>query len=69
MRRLDHDVAARVRDAVLRLAELDLGDVRTRQGREGEWRLRVGQYRVLFGRDQASRQIVILRVLPRGRAH
>ena len=34
-----------------------------------ELRLRVGDWRVRFRRDTAQRQLVILRVLPRGRAY
>jgi mRNA-degrading endonuclease RelE of RelBE toxin-antitoxin system len=34
-----------------------------------EHRLRVGDWQVRFRRDVDSRQLVILRVLPRGRAY
>jgi mRNA interferase RelE/StbE len=34
-----------------------------------EWRLRVGDWRVRFDRDDEARVIVVLRVLPRGRAY
>ena len=34
-----------------------------------EHRLRVGDWRVRFRREVGARQIVILRVLPRGRAY
>lgn len=43
------------------------GDVR-RLSRD-EWRLRVGDWRIRFGRDEDARVIVVLRVLPRGRAY
>jgi mRNA-degrading endonuclease RelE of RelBE toxin-antitoxin system len=32
-------------------------------------RLRVGDWRVRFERDASAREIVVLRVLPRGRAY
>jgi mRNA-degrading endonuclease RelE of RelBE toxin-antitoxin system len=34
-----------------------------------EWRLRVGDWRVRFAFDDQQRVIVVLRVLPRGRAY
>lgn len=34
-----------------------------------EWRLRVGEWRVRFAVDAASSAVVILRILPRGRAY
>ena len=34
-----------------------------------ELRLRVGDWRVRFERDAEKREIVVLRVLPRGRAY
>jgi mRNA-degrading endonuclease RelE of RelBE toxin-antitoxin system len=34
-----------------------------------EWRLRVGDWRVRFDRDDEAQAIVVLRVLPRGRAY
>jgi mRNA interferase RelE/StbE len=34
----------------------------------GEWRLRVGDWRVRFDRDDEARVIVVLRILSRGRA-
>jgi mRNA-degrading endonuclease RelE of RelBE toxin-antitoxin system len=43
-------------------------DIRKLTGVE-EYRLREGDWRVRFRREDASRQFVILRVLPRGRAY
>ena len=34
-----------------------------------QWRLRVGAWRVRFNRDPEARTVLILRVLPRGRAY
>lgn len=38
-------------------------------GRDDEWRLRVGDWRVRFTRNSDTRTVLILRVLPRGRAY
>jgi len=70
MRRLGRQVAARVRAAVLELAEADRGDVKRLRGAlPPEWRLRVGDWRVRFQYDYDTRTIHVLRVLPRGRAY
>lgn len=45
------------------------GDVRPLQGRPREWRLRIGDWRVIFTYDDETTAIVILAVLPRGRAY
>jgi mRNA interferase RelE/StbE len=59
----------RVLDAIDRLcAEDAAGDVRRLAGRP-EFRLRVGDWRVLFVRDDERRAVRVLRVLPRGRAY
>jgi mRNA interferase RelE/StbE len=68
-RRLDPPVRRRVYDALERLVgEHATGDVIRLKGSD-EWRLRVGDWRVLFRRDPAARVILVLRVLPRGRAY
>lgn len=69
MRRLDPPVRRRVYDALDRLVgEHPTGDVIRLTG-SAEWRLRVGDWRVLFGRYPDARVIRVLRVLPRGRAY
>jgi mRNA interferase RelE/StbE len=69
LRRLDPPVMRRVLDAIDRLcAEDAAGDVRRLAGRP-EFRLRVGDWRVLFVRDDERRAVRVLRVLPRGRAY
>ena len=39
------------------------------RGKLNEWRLRVGDWRIRFGLDADTETVVILRVLPRGRAY
>jgi mRNA interferase RelE/StbE len=50
-------------------ADPQRGDVRKLHGRGNEWRLRVGDWRVTFEYDDAAQVIVVLRVVPRGRAY
>lgn len=44
-------------------------DIRKLAGRNNEWRLRVGDWRVRFILDSDTNTINILRILPRGRAY
>jgi mRNA interferase RelE/StbE len=67
LKRLDPEQASRIRAAVARLAATGQGDVRRLQGRDREWRLRVGSWRVRF--RYAAKTIIVLRVLPRGKAY
>lgn len=69
LRRLDPPVKQRVLTAVAHLAD-DPGaaDLRSLSGRS-ESRLRVGDWRVLLELEPDTRTIVVLRVLPRGRAY
>ena len=69
LKRLDPPVRQRVVDALERLRVDDPGvDVRRLKGSDEE-RLRAGDWRVRFTRDFESRVILVLRVLPRGRAY
>lgn len=68
-RRLDPPVRRRVLAALDRLAVGDPTlDVKRLKG-GAESRLRVGDWRVRFRRDEAARLIVVGHVLPRGRAY
>lgn len=51
------------------IGALPAGDVRRLQGGERLWRLRVGDWRVIFGRRDAERVIDVIAVRPRGRAY
>jgi mRNA interferase RelE/StbE len=68
--RLDRQVRRRVLMALGRLATDPEGTagIRRLSGRAGS-RLRVGDWRVLFELDSATREITVDRVLPRGRAY
>jgi mRNA interferase RelE/StbE len=69
LRRLDPQVRVRAIAAIEQLAANDpRSDVR-KLGGSDEYRLRVGDWRVRFRRDSQSPQILVLRILPRGRAY
>lgn len=66
LRALEAALVRRLIQAVKRYAETGDGDIKKLQGVEREWRLRVGDWRVLFTLDQAAHMLSVLRVLPRG---
>jgi mRNA interferase RelE/StbE len=69
LQRMDRQVAERARAAARRFAETEQGDVRRLHGSDSEWRLRVGDWRVIFEFDDVAQAILVLHVLPRGRAY
>ena len=68
MTRLDRPVAARIHEAMHKLAQTGHGDVKPLQGLN-EYRLRVGTWRVRFTYDTPEAVITVVRVLPRGEAY
>jgi mRNA interferase RelE/StbE len=61
---------ARIRAAINELRNGPTrGDTRKLQGEENIWRLRVGEWRVRFTPDFTEKAILVLRILPRGRAY
>jgi mRNA interferase RelE/StbE len=69
LRRLDPPVRRCILDALDRLvAEPPVGDVVKLTGRD-EWRLRVGDWRVRMRFDGPNGTVVVVRILPRGRAY
>lgn len=68
LRRLDPPVRRRITDALDKIVvDPFAGDIRRLNA--VEWRLRVGDWRVRFALDDQQRVIIVLRVLPRGRAY
>jgi mRNA interferase RelE/StbE len=70
LRRIDPPTRKRILNAITRLAQgAELtGDVKRLRGSH-EYRLRVGDWRVRFERQDQRLVIVIVRILPRGRAY
>jgi mRNA interferase RelE/StbE len=67
--RLDRPLADRILTAIARYADTGEGDVKRLQGTDREWRLRVGDWRVLFTLQQAPRLMLVIRVVARGGAY
>lgn len=66
LRRLGRPDRERLRAAIDALPE---GDIKRLRGVDRLWRLRVGEWRVIFGRRDDERVIDVLAVRPRGRAY
>jgi mRNA interferase RelE/StbE len=66
LRRLGRRDRERIRTAINALPD---GDVKLLRGAERLWRLRVGEWRVIFDRRDDERVIDVLTVSPRGRAY
>lgn len=72
LRRLDRQAAVRIAAAIDRFSQTGEGDVRTIEGRAvqvARYRLRVGEWRVLFDLDEEAGEMIIRRVRPRGSAY
>jgi len=67
--RLSTAMRERVEVAIDRLTLTGRGDVQPLAGVIGEFRLRVGEVRVLFHLDFEAGWLIIDRILPRGRAY
>jgi mRNA interferase RelE/StbE len=68
LRRIQKQEASRIADALERLADDLSGDVKRLTNFTPEYRLRVGQYRVLFEVDNEN-EIVVYRIVHRREAY
>jgi mRNA interferase RelE/StbE len=66
LRKLGRKDRERIRAAIGKLPD---GDIKRLRGPERLWRLRVGEWRVIFDRRAKDQVIDILAVRPRGRAY
>ena len=70
LRALDMDARRRVLTTIEGLRVVPLrGDIKKLKGREDQWRLRVGDWRVIFDIDDTGSVIYIVRILPRKEAY
>jgi mRNA interferase RelE/StbE len=70
LERLDRKTQQRIVTAVDRFAQAGQGDVKRLQGMKEEiFRLRVGEWRVLFSQDETTCLVLILRIHPRSGAY
>ena len=64
---LDWTIRERILDAIERFASTGQGDVKKLAGRPGEFRMRVGDWRIIFCADASG--ILILHVATRGQVY
>lgn len=66
---LDPPVRERIVRILRRFAETGHGDVKSLKGLDDRWRLRVGDWRVLFTFAPDHDALIVLRVVPRDKAY
>ena len=69
LKRLPRRTWERILNAVIRFAETGHGNLIALQGEKDEYRLRVGEWRILFHWETKTDTIHIRRVRPRGSAY
>ncbi|MYC07964.1 MAG: plasmid stabilization protein [Chloroflexi bacterium] len=69
LRRLDRVSATRILNALERLAADRSGDIRRLRGSASEWRLRIGDWRVIFEFDSNDSEILVKRISRRDSAY
>ena len=69
LNRLDPQVRRRVYAALERVTEDPRSGQLSRLVGRPEYKLRVGEWRIIIELDQGARTVVVHRVLPRGRAY
>ena len=63
LRRIDKKAQLRILKAI---KDLPCGDVKKLQGRAEDYRLRVGDYRIIFTKDDEELLIYVIEIAPRG---
>lgn len=66
LKKLDRDTQVRIINAI---NQLPFGDVKKLQGNIDDYRLRVGNYRVVFSKDDENILISIIKIAPRGEVY
>lgn len=66
LQKLDKNMQLRIIKAI---NQLPLGDVKKLQGNTGDYRLRVGNYRIIFSKDDEDLIILIIEIAPRGEVY
>ncbi|MCX8130863.1 MAG: type II toxin-antitoxin system RelE/ParE family toxin [Clostridia bacterium] len=63
LKKLDRNTQIRILNAI---NQLPFGDVKRLQGNTGDYRLRVGSYRIVFSKDDENLIISVIEIAPRG---
>ena len=66
LKKLDRNTQVRIINAI---TQLPFGDVKKLQGNISDYRLRVGNYRIVFSKDDENIMISIIKIAPRGEVY
>ena len=66
LKKLDQNTQTRI---IIAINQLPFGDVKKLQGDTGDYRLRVGSYRIVFSKDDKNLIITIIEIAPRGEVY
>ncbi|WP_052298666.1 type II toxin-antitoxin system RelE family toxin [Syntrophobotulus glycolicus] len=66
LKKLDKNTQIRIINAI---NQLPFGDIKRLQGSTEDYRLRVGQYRVIFSRYEEELLVKIIQISPRGQIY
>lgn len=66
---IDKPARRRILEAIERFAQTGHGDVKALQGEPGAYRLRLGDYRIIFEADVPTNTIIIMKVSHRREAY
>ena len=69
LRRLERQIAQRIVRSIRRHVETESGDVKALRASDYDYRLRVGDWRVLFDKDESTRTMEVGRILHRREAY
>ncbi|MDR3602883.1 MAG: type II toxin-antitoxin system RelE/ParE family toxin [Desulfosporosinus sp.] len=63
---MDRNTQVRIINAI---SQLPFGDVKKLQGNIDDYRLRVGNYRIVFSKDDENILICVIKIAPRGEVY
>lgn len=66
LKKLDRNTQVKIINAI---SQLPFGDVKKLQGSIADYRLRVGNYRIIFSKDDKNIIISIIKIAPRGEVY
>ena len=66
LKKLDRNTQVRIINAI---NQLPFGDVKKLQGSIADYRLRVGNYRIVFSKDDENILICVIKIAPRGEVY
>jgi mRNA interferase RelE/StbE len=66
LNKLDRNIQIRI---IKGINQLPFGDVKKLQGSSEDYRLRIGDYRIIFSKDSEKSLIIVIEIAPRGEVY